>query len=302
MTQPKLRVVRLPAVTVQGYFLPTDWEISITDWLAWLRMAGLSIATLRLRRDHVRCIARRSRTEHPQMLTKGHLVTITARYTWSAEHRRSLKTSMNSFYEYCMREGVTDHNPVACLPKVKLPTPHPKPTPDHVWETLLATAAPRELLMARLAGEAGLRRAEIAQVHTDDLIEDLDGWSLLIRGKGGKQRIVPITNRLADAIHRHGPRGFLFPGQIDGHLSPQYVGQLISDLMPPGWSAHMLRHRYATRGYAGTGNLRALQLALGHSSVATTERYTAVSAREVRSVSDAASRPLTRRPDDGRTD
>lgn len=51
---------------------------------------------------------------------------------------------------------------------------------------------------------------------------------------------------------------------------------------------HKLRHRFGTRGYAGTGNLRAVQEALGHASVATTQRYVAVSARDVRAVSEAA--------------
>lgn len=143
--------------------------------------------------------------------------------------------------------------------------------------------------MARLAGEAGLRRAEVAQVHTDDLLTDRDGAQLIVHGKGGKQRVVGITSSLADAIHRECPSGgYVFPGQIDGHVSPDYVGKLVSRLMPPGWSIHKLRHRYATRGYAGTHNLRAVQEALGHASVATTQRYTAVSAREIRLVSEAA--------------
>ena len=58
--------------------------------------------------------------------------------------------------------------------------------------------------------------------------------------------------------------------------------------MPPGWSAHKLRHRYATRGYAVTRNLRAVQVALGHASVATTQRYTATTEPEVRAVAEAA--------------
>jgi site-specific recombinase XerC len=49
-----------------------------------------------------------------------------------------------------------------------------------------------------------------------------------------------------------------------------------------------LRHRFASRGYAGTGNLRAVQEALGHASIATTQRYTAVSRDDVRAVSEAA--------------
>lgn len=144
--------------------------------------------------------------------------------------------------------------------------------------------------MARLAGEGGLRRAEVAAVHTDDLITDADGYVLIVHGKGGKQRSVPITDSLAAEILAASP-GWLFPVKRNPstHVSAEYVGTLVSDCMPQGWSMHKLRHRYATRGYAATGNLRAVQEALGHASVATTQRYTAVTARDVRSVSEAAS-------------
>jgi integrase len=142
--------------------------------------------------------------------------------------------------------------------------------------------------MALLAGEAGLRRAEVARAHCDDLLADIDGWSLVVHGKGGRQRVVPITERLAAEIQAAHSQGYLFPGHVDGHISVPYVGQLISALMPPGYSMHKLRHRFATRGYAGTGNLRAVQEALGHASVATTQRYTAVAARDIRAVAEAA--------------
>lgn len=154
--------------------------------------------------------------------------------------------------------------------------------------------------MVRLAGEAGLRRAEIAQVHRNDVIWDGDGWSLIVNGKGGKQRVVPINTSLAEQIQRgpswlgdHVGGGYLFPSidrwgnVVADHLTADRVGRLISDLMPDGWSAHKLRHRYATRGFAGTKNLRAVQEALGHASVATTQRYTAVSSPEVREVAEA---------------
>lgn len=144
--------------------------------------------------------------------------------------------------------------------------------------------------MATLACHAGMRRAEVAIARGDDLMRTVDGWSIIVHGKGGRQRIVPISETLAQMIYEWRPRGgYLFPGQIDGHLSPEHVGKIISRLMPPGWSMHKLRHRYATRGYAGTKNLRAVQEALGHASVATTQRYTAVSENDVRLVSEAAS-------------
>lgn len=208
---------------------------------------------------------------------------------WSREHRKGVRAALVSFYNYCVERGLCDHNPAAKLPKVAAARPTPRPATDDIWCALLQTAPRRELLMARLACEAGMRRAEVAVCHADDLIHDLHGASLIVHGKGGKQRVVPITKSLAAAIRSYRSFGYLFPGQIDGHISAHHVGKLISALMPPGWSMHKLRHRYATRGYAGTGNLRAVQEALGHASVATTQIYTAVASTDVRAVSEAAS-------------
>ena len=88
-------------------------------------------------------------------------------------------------------------------------------------------------------------------------------------------RVIPITNALAHEILA--ADGFLFPGQIDGHLSAAYVSKLISRALPEGWTAHTLRHRFASRAYVGAGkDIRAVQELLGHASVATTQIYTAV--------------------------
>jgi len=271
----------------QTYSLPAAWDVAIGGWVAWLQASGASPETVRVRRGVIRCVARRTATESPAEVTTEQLITVCADRRWSNDHRRNVRTALTTFFAY-----IGGDNPALGLPVVPESKPCPRPVTDRIWRDLLDTAGPREQLMARLAGEAGLRRAEVARVHRDDLIADLTGWSLIVHGKGGKQRTVPITDNLAAAIrtHRYGysPRGYLFPGQIDGHLSPGHVGVLISRLMPPGWSMHKLRHRYATRGFAGTGNLRAVQEALGHASVATTQRYTAVTSREVRAVSEAA--------------
>jgi integrase len=216
------------------------------------------------------------------------LVRLCGRPGISKDHRHGQRAALVSFYDWCVDNDVTTDSPARHLPKIRSSPPQPRPTPDLVWVQLLATAKPRECLMALLAAEAGLRRAEVAGLHLDDLVRDVTGWALIIRGKGGKQRVVPINARLAGQVRDYCQGGYLFPGQVDGHLSPDCVGRLVSRLMPPGWSMHKLRHRYATRGFNGTRNLLALREALGHSSVATTQRYTAVTLLDVRAISEAA--------------
>lgn len=288
MDKPRLALVKPIVMGDLGYLLTEDWESALDGWVAWLHISGIAAATKSLRRDNVRCIARRSKTGHPRQLTLSLLIELFAECDWSNEHRRSMRSSLKSFFAWCLSNGITDDNPAELLPKVKGETPKPRPTPDDAWRALLDNASPRELLMARLAGEAGLRRAEVARTKRDDLVRDRTGWALIVLGKGAKQRVVPITDSLAAAIMSHTDHGWLFPGPSGGHITPAWVGTIISGLLPPGVTMHGLRHRYASRGYAGTKDLRAVQTALGHASVATTQRYTAVTHDDVRAVSEAA--------------
>lgn len=277
---------------VGGYKLPRAWEEAIGGWLALLRVSGRPQTTIRTRRGQVRLVAARTNTASPADVTLELLVLLFSRQDWSNDHRRGTRAALLGFYEYCCEHGHADHNPAAGLPKVAGSPPKPKPATDDIWLELVANAEPRELLMARLACEVGMRRAEVSVAHRDDLLAGVDGPSLIVHGKGGKQRVVPITYELAAEIRRYQPRSdYLFPGQIDGHISAIYVGRLISGLMPDGWSMHKLRHRFATKVYQGTSNLRVVQESMGHASVATTQRYTAVAARELRAVADAAAEP-----------
>ena len=286
----------------RSYRLPTAWEDAVDSWVMWLTASGVSNRTIHTRRGHVRGVARLLHLRHPNEVITEHVVALWATQGWSLEHRRGMRTSLNQFYVHCMKVGVCQENPAEGLPHVAESKGAPRPAPEWLWQELLQSAGPRELLMIRLAGEVGLRRAEIAQVQRDDVIWDGSGWALIVHGKGGKQRVVPINERLAAQLQKRPvwipagvPHTYIFPSLdqwgnvVAAFVSPDRVGRLISDLMPVGWSAHKLRHRYATRGYAGTRNLRAVQEALGHASVATTQRYTATSAPELRAVSDAVS-------------
>ena len=280
----------------QMYALPSAWEQSIDEWCKWLKVAGTLPTSIRTRRGTVRRVARLVNTEHPELVVARELVSILADQVWSNYHRRSVRTSLDLFYIWACHIGIVSHNPVTDVPVVSEPEPKPRPAPDWVWTELVTDAGPRELVMARLGCEAGLRASEIARVHTDDLQWDGEGYSLCIIGKGEKQRLVPLTDELADIISR-GPeewapgchRGWLFPNlRTGGHITGGHVTHLLSGLMPETWTGHKLRHRYATRGFAGTKNLRAVQIALGHASVSTTQRYTAVNSEDVRAVTMAA--------------
>jgi integrase len=272
-----------------SYSLPGQWDTALDGWITWLIAGGTSAATRKTRRAHVRRIAHELNAAHPRDIAAAELLAILGRPDYSTEHRRGLRASLASFYRWCEASGVVDVDPTLTLPRIRAALGAPKPATDDIWRELLATADPRTALMARLACEAGLRRAEVAQVHSDDLHAGIGGAELIVHGKGGKQRVLPVTVTLATQIRAACPHGgFLFPGQIDGHMSADRVGHLVSRVMPRGWSMHKLRHRFATRGYLGTGNLRAVQEALGHASVATTQRYTAVSSAQVRMVAEAA--------------
>ena len=272
------------------YQLPEPWESAVRGWLTHLTAAGTTAPSRTTRRRHVRSVARLLGTAGPRDVTNDDLLAAVGRPEHSIDHRRGLRTSLALFYRWAVKAGVVTADPAAELPPVRHGPATPRPATDQMWAAILATTSPRTLLMARLAAEAGLRRSEVAQVHCDDLIDTGDNAQLIVHGKGGKQRVVPITASLAHAIAAHGETGYLFPGKIDGHIGAEAVGKLVSGLMPPGYSIHKLRHRFSVLGYEGTHDLMALKEALGHASVATTQIYVAVSMRHVRSVVEAASK------------
>ncbi len=280
--------------------VPGPWVAILDEFDSALIAAARPATTRATRCGHIKRLARELRLP-PEQVTPGDLTRWFAKYEhWSRETRRSHRNSVAVFFAWAHDAGLLPTNPAAKLAVVKADLPAPKPAPDRVWRESLIAAPARVMVMLYLACIAGLRRAEVAQVNTRDLIEGFDGWQLLVHGKGGKERIIPITDELAAMIAAgaagHSPgepaQGWLFPGQIDGHLSPAYVGKLCSEAMPGVWSMHSLRHRFATRAYRGTRNIRAVQELLGHTNVAITQRYTAVDDEEMRAAMNAAAAPV----------
>lgn len=257
--------------------------------------AGQSAATIDTRRKALERLGRELKSP-PAEVTAAQLLDWFGRQQWKPETRRSYRSTVREFFRWAYRFGRVSTFIADDLPAVRIPPAAARPVPDDIWREAVAAADPRVGLMMRLAAEAGLRRAEVAQVHTRDVVDSCGGAQLVVRGKGGKTRIVPIGDSLAAAVRAGAaghtpamhPAGWLFPTGVGGHIQPHQVGKLVAAALPEGWSMHKLRHRFATRAYRGSRNLRAVQTLLGHTSIATTERYTAVDDDEIRAAAMAA--------------
>lgn len=253
--------------------LPTAWITVIGAYLLTLAAAGAPATTIRARREQLEHMARR--VARPlELVTGEHLVNYVGEQVWARETRRGRRSAFRAFWRWAVEQGLTEVDAAVALPRVRAGEPMPRPCPDSVLHAALAGADDRTRLIMRLAAECGLRRAEIAVLHSEDVTEDLVGWSLLVHGKGGKRRLVPCPPGLAQ--HVAAARGWVFPGAIDGHLSPRRVGELVNERLSGQWTIHSLRHRAGTRWYAVDRDVFTVQELLGHASPATTRRYVEV--------------------------
>ena len=146
----------------------------------------------------------------------------------------------------------------------------------------------RDTAVLTLLYGCGLRISEALGLTTD--VVPL-GQSLRIRGKGNKERLVPVLPVARDAVERYAvlypgslpPDGPLFRGVRGGALNPRIIQRAMENLrlglgLPPTATPHALRHSFATHLLNAGGDLRAIQDLLGHASLSTTQAYTAVDA------------------------
>ena len=255
---------------------PVEWQEALDAYLAWLRSIRRAESTVKQHSYHLRRYAATT-GRPPWPVTLEQLIA----YLGTLDHLggdalRLTRQVLRGFYKWGHLVGRAQSDPSIGMPPIKATPGVPRPAPEHAVKVGRRAADERVRLMIELAVNGGLRCCEIATARTDDVFADLVGWSLLVRGKGGRERSVPLPNVLAELLRAH-EAGWLFPGRIGGHLSPARVSELISEALPPGVTAHALRHRYATRAYVlGGRDIRAVQDLLGHAYVTTTQVYTRV--------------------------
>lgn len=269
---------------MEGFMEPTftpTWSNLLPRYREYLESGTLSPRTVELRLYHLNRVRRFVEVEVAEV-TLEHLASYSRGRDWSANTKAVVRASISVFFRWATDNEYMTKNPASRLMPVRVPPGKPKPANDEALRDAYAIASPKVWLMLALGARAGLRAMEIAQVSTYDLERESGGYSLRILGKGAKVRLVPLEDDLAEKLLDR-PAGFVFPGQVAGHISPAYVSRLVSSVLPKGVTAHKLRHRFATRAYRGSGNnLRAVQELLGHSSIATTQVYTGVGSDELR--------------------
>jgi len=209
---------------------------------------------------------------------------------------------LRSFYRHLRREGLIEHDPTADLrgpPKTKR---LPKVLSREQITELLAQPRGSEPLALRDRGllelmyACGLRVSEAIGLELSDL--DLEEGMLRARGKGSKERIVPVGSRAVSALELYLARGrsvlvgiqvqsSLFVNHRGSSLTRQGLYKIIQNHarsagLAEQMTPHTLRHTFATHLLAGGCDLRSLQEMLGHADLATTQVYTHLSAERLK--------------------
>jgi integrase/recombinase XerD len=206
-------------------------------------------------------------------------------------------SALRQFYGFLVDEGLREDDPSPSLPRPSIRRPLPRLLSREEVACFLARAeeeaatdrpeAVRLLCLLELLYGSGLRASELVQLTVAAVPRDAP--FLHVSGKGGQQRMVPVSSRARQAPSR---------GEA-GHVTRVRLFQLLRDLAaradidPARVSPHVLRHAFATHLLEGGADLRVLQTLLGHADIATTQIYTHVdSARLVALVN--AKHPLAR--------
>lgn len=235
-------------------------------------------------------------------------------------------SSLGQFFRFLVGEGVRDDDPTALIDRprhgIRLPKYLSEADVDRLLAAASAAKTPQGLRLAALMEvlyATGLRVSELVSLPLSSLAAG--GDMLIVRGKGGKERIVPLTDPAIACLAAYrevratfvGPAAaaavrperanspWLFPSRSRiGHLTRARFAQLLNELAvvagldPTRVSPHVIRHSFASHLLAHGADLRSLQRMLGHADITTTQIYTHVQAERLQSLVRQA-HPLARR-------
>jgi integrase/recombinase XerC len=223
--------------------------------------------------------------------------------TTIARHASTLRT----LFKYLERQGIASNAAIHALRTPKVPKSLPKALT--VEDALMAVEVAdqladepwigkRDRALLKLLYGCGLRLSEALNLDVKDIPQ---GDTMIITGKGSKQRIVPVLEVVKRDIETYvkassfpmTPQSPLFLGARGGRLNPGVAQAMVRHVrvllnLPDTVTPHALRHSYATHLLAGGGDLRTIQELLGHASLSTTQRYTDVDQTRLQAVHSLA--------------
>jgi integrase/recombinase XerD len=228
-------------------------------------------------------------------------------------------SALRQFFRFLLAEDMRADDPTAAIESPRQGRSLPKILSESEVESLLAASRARgarkgEVESLRLAAlvellyATGMRISELISLPAAAVARD--PRVLVVRGKGGKERMVPLNEPARDAVGRYlaalrgaeaksararrsprRPAQWLFPsGAVSGHLTRQRVAQLLKELAleaglaPSKVSPHVLRHAFASHLLNRGADLRAVQKMLGHADISTTQIYTHVLSERLKSL------------------
>ncbi len=230
----------------------------------------------------------------------------------SLHHRKLKKTSISrklatirAFFKFMHREGYVKQNPAKLVSSPKLP----KDLPNFldIDETFSLMDSPqgdtfkptRDKAILELLYSSGVRVSELTSLNMSDL--NMKDYLIRVRGKGRKERIVPIGSKAMDAIQNYLPERIsikkrttaLFLNNRGGRLTERSVRRILLQYsrminLKGNLTPHTLRHTFATHLLHEGADLRSIQELLGHSSLSTTQKYTHVDIGHLTEVYDNA--------------
>ena len=261
----------------------TNYAVDLGQFADYLLQEGVEVPGA-IQSDHVRGFLR-------ALLGFGYAKTSAARKL----------SAVKSWLDFLHAAGVLTQNPAASVRAPRLPARLPRALAYEDVEALLERGveeptARRDRAILELLYGAGLRVAELVALDWEDV--DLEERWLRVRGKGDKERMVPMGRIARDALlelplppsgERCGP---LFPGEEGGKLSVRTVHRIVTRAARivglAGVTPHVLRHSFATHMLEGGASLRVLQELLGHESLVTTQKYLRITAEQMRRSYSAA--------------
>ena len=218
------------------------------------------------------------------------------------------RASVRQFYRFVLGEGWRKDDPSRRVDAPKKGRPLPKVLSRDEVEALIAAASGKDggaglrlACMIELLYASGLRISELLALPLSALLRD--PAYLIVKGKGGKERLAPLNDAARAAVKAYlparpafFPKGqkespWLFPSRgAGGRLTARRMAQLLDEaalaagIDPERVSPHVLRHAFATHLLEGGADLRAVQTLLGHADIATTQIYTHVAEDRLREV------------------